>query len=113
MAPIEKSYDRSHSPEKTDGHRATTNAQVAAAAIAQREGCSPHKVHGTLSLAFLSPTPVEAARGGRLRGIGVTRLCDMSAEWSRQDKAPGLHVWDCATRTHLCNRRLRFREAEF
>src|SRR3569833_1905569 len=58
---------------------------------AHREGCSPRKVTMTISLAFLSPALVKAALDGRLpRGIGVTRLSDMSAEWSRQHLALGL-----------------------
>jgi len=61
--------------------------------IAQRESCSPRKVNMTISLAFLSPTLVKAALEGRLsRGIGVARLCDMSAEWSRQHLALGLKL---------------------
>jgi hypothetical protein len=39
----------------------------------------------TISLAFLTPDLVKAAVEGRLpRGIGVTRLRDAPAEWSRQ-----------------------------
>jgi site-specific DNA recombinase len=46
----------------------------------------------TISLAFLSPVLVKAALDGRLpRGVGVTRLCDMPAEWSRQYLALGLN----------------------
>jgi DNA invertase Pin-like site-specific DNA recombinase len=61
--------------------------------IAGREGCSPRKVTMTISLAFLSPALVKAALEGRLpRGIGVTRLCDMPAEWSRQHQALGLNL---------------------
>jgi hypothetical protein len=61
--------------------------------IAHREGCSPRKVTMTISLAFLSPALVKAALEGRLpRGIGVTRLCDMPAEWSRQHQALGLNL---------------------
>ena len=61
--------------------------------IAHREGCTPRKVTMTISLAFLSPTLVKAALEGRLpRGIGVTRLCDMPAEWSRQHQALGLNL---------------------
>ena len=62
-----------------------------AESIAQRESCSPRKVNMTISLAFLSPALVKAALDGRLpRGIGVTRLCDMPPEWSRQHEALGL-----------------------
>jgi len=44
-----------------------------------------------LSLAFLAPNLVKAAIEGRLpRGMGVARLCDMPAEWSRQYQTLGL-----------------------
>lgn len=70
-----------------------TNPAMTADTIAQREGCSPRKVNMTISLAFLSPTLVKAALEGRLsRGIGVARLCDMPAEWSRQHQALGLKI---------------------
>jgi len=53
--------------------------------IAKREGCSGRTVNMTISLAFLAPDLVQAAIEGRLpRGMGVARLCDMPAEWSRQ-----------------------------
>jgi len=59
--------------------------------IAKREGCSVRKVNMTISLAFLAPDLVKAAIEGRLpRGMGVARLCDMPAEWSRQHKILGL-----------------------
>jgi hypothetical protein len=39
----------------------------------------------TISLAFLAPDLVKAAIDGRLpHGMGVARLCDLPAEWSRQ-----------------------------
>jgi DNA invertase Pin-like site-specific DNA recombinase len=61
--------------------------------IAHREGCSARKVTMTISLAFVSPALVKAALEGRLpRGIGVTRLCEMPAEWSRQHQALGLNL---------------------
>ena len=45
----------------------------------------------TISLAFLAPNLVKAAIEGRLpRGIGVTRLRDAPAEWSRQSTMLGL-----------------------
>jgi site-specific DNA recombinase len=45
----------------------------------------------TISLAFLAPDLVNAAVEGRLpRGIGVARLCDCPAEWSRQYRMLGL-----------------------
>jgi hypothetical protein len=60
-------------------------------AIAKREGCSARKVNMTISLAFLAPELVKAAIEGRLpRGMGVARLCDMPAEWSRQRQILGL-----------------------
>jgi site-specific DNA recombinase len=50
------------------------------------------KVNMTISLAFLAPDLVKAAIGGRLpHGLGVARLCDMPAEWSRQYEMLGLH----------------------
>ena len=59
----------------------TTNAER----IAAREGCSMRKVNMTISLAFLAPNLVKAAIEGRLpHGMGVARLCDLPAEWSRQ-----------------------------
>jgi len=59
--------------------------------IAKREGCSARKVNMTISLAFLAPDLVKAAIEGRLpRGMGVARLCDLPAEWSRQRKMLGL-----------------------
>jgi site-specific DNA recombinase len=45
----------------------------------------------TISLAFLAPTLVTAAIEGRLpRGIGIARLRDTPAEWSRQYAILGL-----------------------
>ena len=46
----------------------------------------------TISLAFLAPDLVRAAVEGRLpRGIGVERLRDAPAEWTRQFEALGLN----------------------
>ncbi len=59
--------------------------------IAAREKCSVRQVNMTISLAFLSPTLVKAAIDGRLpRGIGVARLRDAPAEWSKQHTMLGL-----------------------
>ena len=45
----------------------------------------------TISLAFLAPDLVKAAIEGRLpHGMGVARLADMPAEWSRQHQMLGL-----------------------
>ena len=59
--------------------------------IAAREKCSIRQVNMTISLAFVAPELVKAAIQGRLpRGIGVTRLRDAPAEWSRQYAILGL-----------------------
>jgi site-specific DNA recombinase len=59
--------------------------------IARRQKCSARQVNMTISLAFLAPDLVRAAVEGRLpRGIGVERLRDAPAEWSRQFEALGL-----------------------
>jgi site-specific DNA recombinase len=60
--------------------------------ICIREKCSVRQVNMAISLAFLAPNLVKAAVEGRLpRGIGVERLRDPSAEWSRQFEALGLN----------------------
>ena len=47
----------------------------------------------TISLAFLAPNLVKAAINGRLpHGIGVTRLTDLAAEWSRQHLMLGFNT---------------------
>src|SRR5450432_3052341 len=67
--------------------RVTTVTQLCA-----REKCSVRQVNMTISLAFLAPNLVKAAVEGRLpRGIGVERLRDPPAEWSRQFEALGLN----------------------
>lgn len=59
--------------------------------IAAREKCSVRQVNMTISLAFLSPTLVIAAIDGTLpRGVGVARLRDAPAEWSKQHAMLGL-----------------------
>jgi site-specific DNA recombinase len=59
--------------------------------ICIREKCSARHVNMTISLAFLAPNLVKAAVEGRLpRGIGVERLRDPPAEWSRQFEVLGL-----------------------
>ena len=61
--------------------------------IADREGCSARKVNMTISLAFLAPDLVKAAIEGRLpHGMGVVRLSDMPAEWSRQHLMLGFNT---------------------
>ncbi|MGE3993030.1 recombinase family protein [Pseudorhodoplanes sp.] len=59
--------------------------------IAAREGCSDRKINMTISLAWLAPDLVKAAIEGRLpHGMGVARLCELPAEWSRQHDVLGL-----------------------
>jgi site-specific DNA recombinase len=61
--------------------------------IADREGCSVRRVNMTISLAFLAPDLVKAAIDGRLpHGMGVVRLSDMPAEWSRQHLMLGFNT---------------------
>jgi hypothetical protein len=68
-----------------------TDANTSAESIAKRERCSLRQVNMTVSLAFLAPDLVRAAIAGRLpRSIGVTRLRDTPAEWSRQHAMLGL-----------------------
>ena len=59
--------------------------------IAKREGCTARKVNMIISLAFLAPDLVKAAIDGILPyGMGVVRLADLPAEWSRQHQMLGL-----------------------
>jgi site-specific DNA recombinase len=59
--------------------------------IADREKCSIRQVNRTITLAFLAPSLVQAAVDGRLpRGIGLTTLRDLPAEWARQYERLGL-----------------------
>ena len=68
-----------------------TDPTANAASIATRDGCSVRKVNMTVSLAFLAPELVKAAIEGRLpHGMGVVRLADLPAEWSRQHQILGL-----------------------
>jgi site-specific DNA recombinase len=67
------------------------DANANAESIAKHERCSVRKVNMTISLAFLAPDLVKAAIAGRLpHGMGVARLADMPAEWSRQHQMLGL-----------------------
>jgi hypothetical protein len=68
-----------------------TETPITVDAIAERERCSVRKVNMTISLAFLAPDLVKASIEGRLPyGMGVTRLCELPAEWSRQYRVLGL-----------------------
>jgi hypothetical protein len=70
-----------------------TDPQSSTESIAAREGCSARKINKTISLAFLAPDLVKAAIDGLLPyGLGVARLCDLPAEWSRQRQMLGLPV---------------------
>jgi site-specific DNA recombinase len=70
-----------------------TNAAATPESIAKRESCSSRKVSMTISLAFLAPDLVKAAIEGRLpHGMGVTRLADLPAQWSRQHQILGLRA---------------------
>jgi site-specific DNA recombinase len=69
----------------------TTDVTATTESIATREGCSTRKVNMTISFAFLAPDLVKAAIDGRLpRGMGVARLADLPAEWSKQHQMLGL-----------------------
>jgi hypothetical protein len=68
-----------------------TDPAANAESLATRDGCSVRKVNMTISLAFLAPGLVKAAIEGRLpHGMGVVRLADLPAEWSRQHQMLGL-----------------------
>lgn len=59
--------------------------------IAREQNLSEKTVRSTLSLALLAPDIVEAAIDGRLpRGISVTEMTDLPADWHDQRKAVGL-----------------------
>ena len=61
------------------------------AGTADREKCSIRQVNRTMTLAFLAPRLIQAAVDGRLpRGIGVAKLRDLAAEWTRQYERLGL-----------------------
>jgi hypothetical protein len=73
------------------GAEIISDADTNAESIARRQGCSVCQVNMTISLAFLAPDLVRAAIEGRLpHGIGITRLRDAPAEWSRQHAMLGL-----------------------
>src|SRR5690348_1689578 len=68
----------------------TKDASLTTDRIAKRERCSRRKVNMTISLAFLAPDLVKAAIDGRLpHGMGIARLTDLPAEWSRQREMLG------------------------
>jgi DNA invertase Pin-like site-specific DNA recombinase len=78
----------------------TTDPTATIKSIASEAGCSPRKVNMTISLAFLAPDLVKAAIEGRLpHGMGLTRLCELPAEWSRQYRVLGLPASNPRIRT--------------
>ena len=61
------------------------------AEIAAREKRSVRSTSMFLSLAFLAPDLVKAIAEGRLpRGIGLTRMMGLPAEWAEQHRALGV-----------------------
>jgi len=81
-------------------HELITDPTANTELIAERESCSIRKVNMTLSLAFLAPGLVRAAIESRLpHGMGVARLCDLPAEWSRQYPVLGLTTSQSSIRT--------------
>ena len=68
----------------------TADPKATTESIAKRERCSPRKINKTISLAFLAPELVKAAVVGTLpHSMGVARLFDLPAEWSRQRQVLG------------------------
>jgi site-specific DNA recombinase len=62
------------------------------AEIAAREQRFVRSASMLLSLAFLAPDFVKAIVERRLpRGIGLTRMMDLPADWAEQHRALGLH----------------------
>jgi DNA invertase Pin-like site-specific DNA recombinase len=60
-------------------------------AIASRESLSERSVRMTLSLAYLSPSIVQAIIAGRLpRGIGIRDLAELPNAWAAQERALGM-----------------------
>src|SRR6202011_4454535 len=85
------------------------DANANAERIAKRERCSIRKVNMTISLAFLAPALVNTALAGRVApGMGVARLADMPAEWSRQHQMLGLPSAQPGFEPSLCLARSPF-----
>jgi site-specific DNA recombinase len=60
-------------------------------AIATKWDVSEKTVRSTLSLAFLAPDIVQAAIDGKLpRGMGVSQMTDLSADWAKQRHQLGI-----------------------
>ena len=59
--------------------------------IAKLQNLSEKTIRSTLSLGLLAPDIIDAAIDGRLpRGISVTEMTDLPADWHEQRKAVGL-----------------------
>lgn len=69
----------------------TTGDAADIATIAEKYQVSEKTVRSTLSLAFLAPDIVQAAINGKLpRGLGVSQMTDLPADWSMQRQYLGL-----------------------
>jgi len=61
------------------------------AELAAKHQISEKTVRSTQSLAFLAPDIVQAAIDGRLpRGLGVSQMTDLPADWTLQRRQLGL-----------------------
>lgn len=61
------------------------------AELAAKYSVSEKTVRSTISLAFLAPDIVQAAIDGRLpRGMGISQMTDLAANWNEQRKQLGL-----------------------
>lgn len=69
----------------------TSGDAVDIAELAATHHISEKTVRSTLSLAFLAPDIVQAAIDGRLpRGLGVSQMTDLPADWSLQRQQLGI-----------------------
>ena len=59
--------------------------------IAAQHKLSEKTVRSTISLAFLAPDIVQAAIDGKLpRGMGITQMTDLPADWAKQRQQLGI-----------------------
>jgi site-specific DNA recombinase len=78
-------------PDRRKYQKVVMDPTATAETIAKREACTARKVNMTISFAFLAPDLVKAAIDGTLpQGMGVVRLADLPAEWSKQHQMLGL-----------------------
>ena len=60
-------------------------------ALASMHQISEKTVRSTLNVAFLAPDVVQAAIDGKLpRGLGISQMTDLSADWSEQRRQLGI-----------------------